>query len=263
MHKVDGDLFLTDEQKIDCQREVQRTVATELVEARLNESVSISFYLTSIYDHSVFEAFSKVVQKLLPQLPTLENLLNILIANCAMEKSFLFDVVSKIYIATDSNPVDMASYELCSDMIDVVIDVSCIYGSRGDQRASGLLAADADAPDDGGTPARLRSPTAAESAAAAARDAGEFDAGAAGDGRADDAPDGADASAYDAESASMIRLSNGMVLYLREVNSYLALVCLLRADNMKRRGLIDYNIGCFKAALTKVFESSRATSLER
>jgi hypothetical protein len=45
-----------------------------------------------------------------------------------MEKSFLFDVVSKVYIATDSNPVDMQSYELCSDMIDVVIDVSCIYG---------------------------------------------------------------------------------------------------------------------------------------
>ena len=49
--------------------------------------------------------------------------------SCNMEKSFLFDVVSKVYIATDSNPVDMQSYELCSDMIDVVIDVSCIYGS--------------------------------------------------------------------------------------------------------------------------------------
>jgi hypothetical protein len=36
-----------------------------------------SFHLTSIYDHSIFEAFSKVVQKLIPQLPTLENLLNI------------------------------------------------------------------------------------------------------------------------------------------------------------------------------------------
>jgi hypothetical protein len=45
-----------------------------------------------------------------------------------MEKSFLFDVVSKVYIAPDSNPVAMQSYELCSDMIDVVIDVSCIYG---------------------------------------------------------------------------------------------------------------------------------------
>lgn len=46
----------------------------------------------------------------------------------AIEKAFLFDVVSKIYIATDSTPVDMQSYELCCDMIDVVIDVSCIYG---------------------------------------------------------------------------------------------------------------------------------------
>lgn len=39
-----------------------------------------SFYLTSMYDHSIFEAFSKVVQKLIPQLPTLENLLNIFIS---------------------------------------------------------------------------------------------------------------------------------------------------------------------------------------
>ncbi len=48
-----------------------------------------------------------------------------------MEKSFLFDVVSRIYLATDSSPVDMQSYELCSDMIDTVIDVSCIYGIVG------------------------------------------------------------------------------------------------------------------------------------
>lgn len=45
-------------------------------------SVLCSFYLTSIYDHSIFEAFSKVVQKLIPQLPTLENLLNIFISVC-------------------------------------------------------------------------------------------------------------------------------------------------------------------------------------
>lgn len=97
-----------------------------------------------------------MVQKLIPQLPTLENLLNIFISVCSsrvsgfevslsglllsppdflfffqhsgIEKAFLFDVVSKIYIATDSSPVDMQSYELCCDMIDVVIDVSCIYG---------------------------------------------------------------------------------------------------------------------------------------
>lgn len=48
--------------------------------------------------------------------------------NSGIEKAFLFDVVSKIYIATDSSPVDMQTYKLCCDMIDVVIDISCIYG---------------------------------------------------------------------------------------------------------------------------------------
>ena len=48
--------------------------------------------------------------------------------NSGIEKAFLFDVVSKIYIATDCSPVDMQSYELCCDMIDVIIDISCIYG---------------------------------------------------------------------------------------------------------------------------------------
>ncbi|KAF2355434.1 Gtr1/RagA G protein [Trinorchestia longiramus] len=77
---------------------------------------------------SIFEAFSKVVQKLIPQLPTLENLLNVFNTNSGIEKAFLFDVSSKIYIATDYSPVDMQSYELCCDMIDVVLDISYIYG---------------------------------------------------------------------------------------------------------------------------------------
>lgn len=90
------------------------------------------------------------MQKLIPQLATLEELLNIFTSvrnldaeelsirpsmlliffsqNSCIEKAFLFDVISKIYIATDSNPVDIQTYELCCDMMDVVIDVACIYG---------------------------------------------------------------------------------------------------------------------------------------
>ena len=41
-----------------------------------------------------------------------------LVTSCRIDKAFLFDVVSKIYVATDSSPVDMQSYELCADMID-------------------------------------------------------------------------------------------------------------------------------------------------
>jgi len=106
-------------------------VSEELADAGVNEEdVPISYHLTSIYDHSVFEAVSRVVQKLIPQLPTLEKLLDVLVSTCSMEKAYLFDVASKLYISTDSSPVDIQSVELCSDMIDVVLDVSGIYGLR-------------------------------------------------------------------------------------------------------------------------------------
>ena len=49
-----------------------------------------------------------------------------LINNCKIEKAFLFDVVSKVYIATDSNPIEMKHYELCSELINVSIEVSYI-----------------------------------------------------------------------------------------------------------------------------------------
>lgn len=133
INKVDGELFLSDEAKYDCRRDVMQQVTDELADAGvMPDSVPISYHLTSIYDHSVFEAFSRVVQKLIPQLqPTLENLLNVLVSTCAMEKAYLFDVASKLYISTDSSPVDMQSVELCSDMIDCVLDVSGIYGLAG------------------------------------------------------------------------------------------------------------------------------------
>ncbi|XP_064399902.1 ras-related GTP-binding protein D-like [Halichondria panicea] len=199
IHKVDG---LADERKIEAQRDIHQRATDDLADAGL-DGIHLSFYLTSIYDHSIFEAFSRVVQKLIPQLPTLENLLNILISNSGIEKAFLFDMVSKIYIATDSSPVDMQSYELCCDMIDVVIDVSCIYGLS----------------DDG------------------------------------------EGTAFDQQSSSIIRLNNGTILYLREVNRFLSLVCLLREDVFERQGLIEYNFHCFREAIQDVFEVRRKALL--
>ena len=42
--------------------------------------------------------------------------------------------------------------------------------------------------------------------------------------------------AYDTDSSSIIRLNNATILYLKEVNRYLALVCILREDNFDRQG---------------------------
>ena len=51
---------------MDCQRDIQQQISLDLEDAGL--SVPLSFHLTSIYDHSIFEAFSNVVQKLIPQM---------------------------------------------------------------------------------------------------------------------------------------------------------------------------------------------------
>ena len=44
----------------------------------------------------------------------------------------------------------------------------------------------------------------------------------------------------------------GMVLYLREVSEYVALVCVLREEHFARRSLVDYNIDCLKKSLLQV-----------
>lgn len=43
-------------------------------------------------------------------------------------------------------------------------------------------------------------------------------------------------------------------MYLREINKFLALVCILREYNFSRQGVIDYNFLCFRDAIHKVFE---------
>jgi Ras-related GTP-binding protein C/D len=198
IHKVDG---LSDDHKIgillyrmrvfvvtsrlETQRDIHSRLMDELADAGYH-AIHLSFHLTSIYDHSIFEAFSKVIQKLIPQLPALENLLNMLCSNSGIEKAFVFDVVSKIYVATDSSPVDMQSYELCSDMIDVVIDLSVIYNDEQQEWVK--------------------------------------------------------------EPYAMIRLNNGMILYMYRMNRELALVCLLREDSL-RLGLLDFNLGVVSSGI--------------
>ena len=68
------------------------------------------------------------MQGLVPQLPTFEALLNTISANCRFEKVYLFDVFSKVYIASDTTPFSSKAYELCSDFIDIIVDLSEVYG---------------------------------------------------------------------------------------------------------------------------------------
>lgn len=123
IHKIDG---LLEDYRIDAQRDIMQRTGDELLDLGL-EGVQVSFYLTSIFDHSIYEAFSRIVQKLVPELPSLENMLDNLVAHSSIDKVFLFDVNSKIYVATDSSPVDIQTYEVCAEFIDITIDLDDLY----------------------------------------------------------------------------------------------------------------------------------------
>ena len=166
----------------------------------------------------------------------------------------MFDVISKIYIATDSSPVDSQSYEICSDMIDVIIDISSIYGRAAmGSKSQNYLEDQQDGRDDW---------------AQQQQD---------GNGELEEPPQTVVSTNSRAgslsgvqtqqngnhEAFSVIKMGNGTVLYLREVNKYLALICLLRAETFEKQGLIDYNVHCFKEAMDQVFELKRAERSRR
>ncbi|RCH77627.1 hypothetical protein CU098_003941 [Rhizopus stolonifer] len=162
-----------------------------LVDTELEQNIHPFYHLTSIYDNSIYEAFSKIIQKLIRELPALENLLNILRTNSGIEKAYLFDTLTKIYIATDSTPVEMDSYELCSDMIDVVLDIECIYGTQ-----SGC-----------GPIHKSNEDEIVEDLQV---------------GRYRDS--GSSHTLADVEASSIIKLNNGDVLYMKEINSHFSSV---------------------------------------
>lgn len=136
IHKVDG---LSEDFRLDTQRDIMQRIGDELLDLGI-EGVQVSFHLTSIFDHSIYEAFSRIVQKLIFELPNLENLLDNLVQHSKIEKAFLFDINSKIYVATDSSPVDIQTYEVCAEFIDVTVDLNDLYDeNNGEMKCQSFL----------------------------------------------------------------------------------------------------------------------------
>lgn len=53
--------------------------------------------------------------------------------------------------------------------------------------------------------------------------------------------DETEVSTFDLQSSAIIKLNNNTVLYLKEVNRYLALVCILRTDSFEKQGWLQKN----------------------
>ena len=66
-------------------------------------------------------------------------------------------------------------------------------------------------------------------------------------GNAEDMP-------HDNQSQSIIRLSNGTTLYLKEVEQFIVLICIIKEKNFDRPFLIDHNIDVFKEGLLRILK---------
>lgn len=128
LHKTDGAFFVQNTNITQKNQEINSNINKILSDIHLQTPATV--YKTSIYDHSLFEAFSRIFQKLMPQNSIFSKLLDNLSQFCKFEKAYLFDVTNKIYIAIDNSPIDEQLYETCTDMIDVVLDMSGIYGEN-------------------------------------------------------------------------------------------------------------------------------------
>ena len=284
IHKVDQ---LSEEVKIETQRDIHNQVRDRFTDSisgldawqtssthmsnSNSQDILINFHLTSIYDHSIFEAFSKVIQKLIPQFGHLERLLNYLLSTSNIEQAFLFDVQTKISIANDSSPTDMQMYELCCDMIDLLINMSEIYGQPNGNNQPTIN-------DDDDDDEEYLSHERENFHDDDDNEQHEWNV----DTQNDDdeqriqinnlrTPLGTTpimnnqhssliettnepaSAVFDSMSSSVIKLTGGRALYLKEINRHLALICILREEALTKQALIDYNVRQLKKSILKLF----------
>jgi Ras-related GTP-binding protein C/D len=135
-HCVNPDLrFEVFLHKIDCIAEDRQTdllykVSTDqqsLFDECGMSDIDIRFHLTSIYDISLWQGMSRVVQCLIPDYTALQNLLSAFATSAGLVKMYLFDIWTKLAIATDTSADDASLFHMCSDLVDVTIDLGTIF----------------------------------------------------------------------------------------------------------------------------------------
>ncbi|KAJ1672638.1 GTP-binding protein gtr2 [Spiromyces aspiralis] len=95
-----------------------------------NFDYTLSFYTTSIYDRSMYEAITQVIGDLVPNKPYIENVLSTFCNTSMMEKAFLFDRDTRICLAGDVLSIDNDAFRFCSDTLLMLEDMFRIMWSE-------------------------------------------------------------------------------------------------------------------------------------
>ena len=211
LHKVDK---LTAEAQEEVLRRLSSSIQEQVqLQVESSSRVRLTFHLTSIFDHSIFKGFSLVVQKIVPQLPHLRAIIEMLTANSRLQQAMLFDTTSRIFIAADNSvsTTDSGTYELFVEALQLSGQLGVLFPSddRNNAVEDSLLA-------NQGENAFTSTP-------------------------------------YDKELFSLMHFGNGKTVYVKEVGKTLALVVSGDDSAFLNRSLIDYNIGLFCRAVIELF----------
>ncbi|CAF3402335.1 unnamed protein product [Rotaria sp. Silwood2] len=64
---------------------------------------------------------------------------------------------------------------------------------------------------------------------------------------------------FDSMSSSVIKLTGGRALYLKEINRHLALVCVLHEKALSKQAIIEYNVNRVKKSILELFHLTHQT----
>jgi Ras-related GTP-binding protein C/D len=231
LNKMDSDFAGSAELRHETQTDAQLKLSKALRDSGLGV-LPLAFHLTSAYDHSPFDALSRVLQRLIVQRHSIETMLETFLQASALEMVAIYDVVSKLHLSKVSAAGESAASELISDMLDVAVDVSCIYGLSRKEEAVAAAAASAALP--------------SRTSFAMQGEEGEEDMV---------MEEGEDGFAFDDQSEAQITLSGGQTLILRAVGPYLALVAITKPEPVStiQLGLMDCNIQILRRAFSEIF----------
>ncbi|KAL1741036.1 Gtr1/RagA G protein conserved region-domain-containing protein, partial [Schizophyllum fasciatum] len=259
-------------------------VADRLLDiSALYESVPLNFHLTSIYDHSLRESFSRVLHKLIPSLPYLEELLNVFCANSQSPKAFLFDVHSRLYLATDASPVDAATHGLFCDWLELLNAFSGLFKSSTAPPRPTKPPAPPDPSSNTSSAvvspslSRTGSASASDLAASATSTNGSRSGASStlnGAKEANGSPSQQDAEQgkarvakdlfYPSASTSLSPAPPGTTLTYHVITSQLALLAVLPTQTVweARRGLVEYNVVFFREGVREICEVEKGAGVD-
>ena len=99
------------------------------------EEFKKNFFITSIYNSTLYEAFSIILQNTIPQNQNLSILLEEVCKNCYIDNAYLFDINNKLCLALNTS-LKKNMFDICLNMIDFAIEMSNIYEENDDKNSS-------------------------------------------------------------------------------------------------------------------------------